>query len=70
MEIEEIKNKGVCLKDSLGVGLARLGADDQCIAFGTLLDLMLFDFGKPLHSLILVGDLHPLEQEMLNMFKI
>ena len=34
------------------------------IVFGTLLELLQVDFGKPLHSLALCGETHPLEAEV------
>lgn len=82
LEVEEKKGKGsrllipfthqlVCTPDSLAVGLARVGQDDQFICFGTLRELREVDFGAPLHSLILCSpDLHELELEMLNYFSV
>lgn len=82
LEVEEKKGKGsrllisfthqlVCTPDSLAVGLARVGQDDQFICFGTLKELREVDFGAPLHSLILCSpDLHELELEMLNYFSV
>ena len=61
----------VCTPDSLAVGLARVGQDDQLICFGTLKELRDVDFGAPLHSLILCSpELHELELEMLNYFSV
>lgn len=58
---------GACYgPETLAVGVARLGADDQTIACGTLAELAEHDCGPPLHSLVLVGDrVHPLELECL-----
>lgn len=50
---------------TLCVGLARLGQPSQQIVAGTLAELMEVDFGGPLHSLIVCGDLHDLEIEAL-----
>lgn len=61
----------VCTPDSLAVGLARVGQEDQFICFGTLKELRDVDFGAPLHSLILCSpELHELELEMLNYFSV
>jgi len=38
--------------------------------FGTLAELILVDFGKPLHCLVICGEIHPMEQEVLEYFKI
>lgn len=54
-------------EDTICVGLARVGADDQAIYTGTLRQLASCDLGGPLHSLIVTGHLHPLELEMLRL---
>ncbi|CAI7925469.1 unnamed protein product [Closterium sp. NIES-53] len=56
----------VCTPDSLCVGVARLGADSQCIVFGSMQQLSDVDFGPPLHSLVLCGALHELEKDFLD----
>ncbi|XP_036739729.1 diphthine methyl ester synthase isoform X2 [Manis pentadactyla] len=58
-------------EETLCVGLARVGAEDQKIAAGTLQQMCTVDLGGPLHSLIITGDnMHPLEMEMLSLFSI
>ncbi|KAM5293498.1 diphthine methyl ester synthase [Glossophaga mutica] len=58
-------------EDTLCVGLARVGAEDQQIAAGTLRQMCAVDLGGPLHSLIITGgSLHPLETEMLSLFPV
>lgn len=53
------------------MGLARVGAEDQRIAAGTLRQMSAVDLGGPLHSLIITGgSLHPLETEMLSLFPV
>lgn len=52
-------------EDTVCVGVARLGADDQKIRVGTLNQLVSCDLGAPLHSLVITGRLHPLEVDML-----
>lgn len=54
-------------EDTICVGLARVGADDQAIYTGTLRQLVSCDLGGPLHSLIVTGHLHPVELEMLRL---
>ena len=44
--------------------MSRLGQPTQQIVYGTLQELFEVDFGTPLHSLVICGDLHPLEQEV------
>lgn len=47
------------------VGVARVGSPDQRICYGPLSSFTDLDMGPPLHSLVVVGTLHPLEQEFL-----
>ncbi|KAF1810897.1 diphthine synthase-like protein [Eremomyces bilateralis CBS 781.70] len=71
LEVEEEKAEGVYGKESLAVGVARVGSSDQSIAVGTLEQLKSADLGKPLHSLILLGKrVHDLEREFLKPFAI
>ena len=55
-------------EDTICVGVARIGADDQKIVSGTLKQLATCDLGPPLHSLVIAGNMHPLEMDMLKMF--
>ncbi|XP_028857095.1 diphthine methyl ester synthase [Denticeps clupeoides] len=55
-------------EDTVCVGLARVGAEDQAIRAGTLRELASCDLGGPLHSVIVTGHLHPLEVDMLRLF--
>lgn len=54
-------------EDTVCVGVARLGADDQVIRTATLRQLVSLDLGAPLHSLVITGKLHPLEVELLRL---
>lgn len=47
------------------VGVARVGSAEQRICYGTLSSFTDVDLGPPLHSLVIIGTLHPLEQEFL-----
>jgi diphthine methyl ester synthase len=53
---------------ALCVGLARMGQPSQQIAAGTLQELAQIDMGAPLHSLIICGQLHDLEKEVVKEF--
>jgi diphthine synthase len=70
LEIEESRNDKICTKDTLAVGLARVGSDEQKIVCGTMEELSEIDFGSPLHSLIIVGKMHFLECDLLMEFAI
>jgi diphthine synthase len=50
------------------VGVARVGSDTQQILACTLQELKDADLGPPLHSLIIVGHLHPLELQYLTQY--
>jgi diphthine synthase len=72
VEIEEdVKQQGVYSRDSLAVGVARVGAIDEKIVAGTLGELCDADLGKPLHSLVLLGRrTHDLERDFLLEFAV
>ncbi|KAK6525523.1 diphthine synthase [Arthrobotrys megalospora] len=70
LTIEEIRQEGVYNKDSLAIGIARLGSDDQTFAVGTLGDLTTANLGPPLHSLVLVGKVHDMEMQFIREFAV
>ncbi|KNA04597.1 hypothetical protein SOVF_198220 [Spinacia oleracea] len=57
-------------EDTVCVGFARLGSDDQIIVAGTMKKLQTLDFGDPLHCLVIVGETHDVEEEMLGFYSI
>lgn len=61
LEVEALRGEGWCGPDSLAIGCARLGQPTQLIVSGTLAELVCADFGGPLHSLVMCGELHELE---------
>ncbi|KAL9251722.1 putative diphthine methyl ester synthase [Drosera capensis] len=70
--LEAVHNSGESVygEDTTCVGFARLGSKDQKIVVGTMRQLLTVDFGAPLHSLVIVGETHPVEEEMLCFFAI
>lgn len=71
LESEEIRQDGVYGKDSLAVGVARIGAEDQVMKAGTLEQLAEADLGPPLHSLVLLGSrAHDMERDYIREFAI
>nr|CAG4647289.1 EOG090X0AVB [Megafenestra aurita] len=68
--IETIKShEGTKLaKETLCVGLGRVGWPDQKISVCSLREMTAFELGPPLHSLVIVGKVHPLEVDFLRMF--
>lgn len=58
-------------EDTMCIGLARIGSENEQIAACSLKQMAELDLGGPLHSLIIAGpQLHPLETEYLQQFKI
>ncbi|CAN0372451.1 unnamed protein product [Ectocarpus sp. 12 AP-2014] len=70
LEVEARKGEGVYGPDSQCVGLARLGQPTQQIVAGTMSELLGVDFGEPLHSVIINGTTHPLEDELLKWHRV
>lgn len=65
LEVEAKNQQGVCGPEQMAIGVARLGQPTQQIVAGTLEQLRTVDMGGPLHSLVLCGPLHELEEEFL-----
>lgn len=70
LEIESSRKLGAFSADSLAIGVARIGAPSQQIVAGTMQELLNVDFGEPLHSLIIAGDMHVIESEFLEQFRV
>ena len=49
------------------VGVARVGTSTQCIAADRLSSISDWDLGDPLHSMVIIGTVHPLEEKMLTL---
>jgi len=70
LEIEDRRGEGVYSRDSLCVGLARVGCSDQKIVAGRMEDLLEVDFGGPLHSMVIAGECHDMEFELLQQYML
>ena len=71
LEVEKKLRRNVCAKDSICVGLARVGSEEQHIACGTMEELAVHDFGEPLHSVVIPArSLHELEIEFLRQYTL
>ena len=68
-EIESVRKEGIITGKTQFIGVARLGSDTAAIKAGIAEQLRVFDFGAPMHSLIVPGELHFLEEEMLELYK-
>ncbi|KAF0979335.1 hypothetical protein FDP41_001678 [Naegleria fowleri] len=73
LEIEHLRKEGVYNEETLCVGLARVGARDQQVVYGTIKELRELDWGEPLHSLVICApdkDVHFLEKEHLEFYSV
>jgi diphthine methyl ester synthase len=70
IEAQELLEGDAAYGTALCVGLARMGHPSQQIVAGTLQELAQVDMGAPLHSLIICGELHDLEMEVLKEFLV
>ncbi|GAB1605942.1 diphthine methyl ester synthase-like isoform X2 [Argonauta hians] len=55
-------------KDTICIGLTKVGSDEQKILVAPLERLAETDMGPPLHSLVIPGNMHPMEIAMLRSF--
>jgi len=69
LKIENKRKEEAVSEDMIVVGVARLGNEDMKIKAGKIKDIIKEDFGAPLHSLIIPGNLHDIEKEMLYLWK-
>jgi diphthine methyl ester synthase len=69
-ESEKTRGLKVLPDDALCIGAARVGQPTQFIATGTLEELADVDFGGPLHSFVVCGEMHPLEMEYFEHYRV
>lgn len=69
LECEEHYKKGMITEDTFVYGIARIGSPSQCIKSGKIRDLIKFDFGGPLHSVVICApNLHSMEKEVFEFY--
>lgn len=68
-EVEAARQGGAYDDTTLCVGVARLGSETQKIVAAPLAELAGIDFGPPLHSLIITGHMHAIEEEILDLYR-
>jgi len=66
---DKYNNQSVFNEDTMIVACARLGSDDLYIRYAKAKDLLGVDFGEPLHCLIVPGNLHFVEEDMLKQYE-
>ena len=62
---ESLERDGLITADTLAMGIARVGSKDVIVHAGCISDLIGFDFGGPLHCIIIPSKLHIVEAEYL-----
>ena len=68
LDIENEKKSKIFTKTTFCVGCARIGSDNSMIKSGNADEVKKIDFGKPLHCMIVPGNMHFMEEEMLKKF--
>ncbi|MBI3051630.1 diphthine synthase [Candidatus Woesearchaeota archaeon] len=68
--IERHRQEQLFTEDTLCVGCARIGRGDFFIKAGSAKDLLSVDFGSPPHCLLVPGELHFIEEEALEAWKL
>jgi len=66
LECEKEKKSGILTDDTIVIGMARVGHATQCIRSGPISEVLKVNFGEPMHSLVICGTMHEMEQEVLN----
>jgi diphthine synthase len=69
LRVEDKRKEKVFTRITTCVGVARLGSEKPKIISGTAEQLLKADFGEPLHSLIVPGDLHFVEEDAIKQWK-
>ena len=65
LELEERLSEGVITEDTIIAGLSQVGSKKPLLKAGYPEDLINFDFGGGLHSMVVFGDLHFMEIDSL-----
>jgi diphthine synthase len=65
LEIEEKIKGNVFKQESIICVVGRAGSDEPLVAAGKINDLIDKDFGPPLHTIVVPGNLHFMEFESL-----
>ena len=64
-----IENKGLITEENLCYGVARIGSESQIVKAGKIKDIIKYDFGKPLHSVVICAKtLSSIEKEVVEFY--
>jgi diphthine synthase len=64
-KVEAERGEGIFSDDTLVIGIAQAGSEHPIVKGGTVKELLNYDFGDPLHCMIVPGNLHFIEAEAL-----
>ena len=64
-KVESDRNESIFTDDTIVIGIAQAGSDHPIVKGGRVEDMLDFDFGSPLHCMIVPGNLHFVEAEAL-----
>jgi diphthine synthase len=67
VKMEDKLRKNICLDENIICVVARAGAPDSVVSANTINILRKKDFGQPLHTLVVPGNLHFMEIEALEL---
>lgn len=62
---DKLDHEGAIVEDTLAIGIARVGSKDVVVKAGYIKDLIDYDFGGPLHCIVIPATLHIVEAEYL-----
>jgi len=62
---ETLDREGLITENTLAMGIARVGSKNVCVKAGMIKELIDFDFGGPLHCIVIPSKLHIVEAEYL-----
>lgn len=68
LDMERRVGRGIISESTLVCAVARAGSRDCTVRAGILSDLLSADFGPPLHTIVVPGKLHFLEDDALRVF--
>jgi len=61
----DLDREGLICEDTLAMGIARVGSKDVVVRAGKISELIDFDFGGPLHCIVIPSKLHIVEAEYI-----
>jgi len=64
-KVESVRKENIFGDDRIVIGIAQAGSDKPVVKGGKVSEIVDFDFGEPLHCMIVPGNLHFVEAEAL-----